>query len=298
MKKRFITGVLLALLSFISPALASPEKLEPIYPSPEYVNLLIDIANEELGYTEKNDGSTKYGAWYGDAKAEWCAEFLCWCVNEVDNRHGTNLLKEKYPLYGATNIGLNWFLQKGRYVSRTGSVNGWGSQWYIESQENIGLNEYIPQPGDWAFFSYTPSGDTTHVAMVEQVVKRDDGIYIQVFEGNNPDKVQKALYSISDWRILGYGTVFDIADIAMRKGNEGDKVRTLQNKLVALNLLANNNVSGVFDASTENSIKHFQMDNQLSTTGIADKETQLLLNAKFKTDMNEENTFWIVEGGL
>ena len=119
MKKRFVMGVLLALLLLISSVLGGQERLEPTYTSPEYVNLLIAIANEELGYTEKSDGSTKYGAWYGDAKAEWCAEFLCWCVNEVDSRYGTNLLKNKYPLYGATNIGLNWFLQEGRYVSRT-----------------------------------------------------------------------------------------------------------------------------------------------------------------------------------
>ena len=75
----------------------------------------------------------------------------------------------------------------------------------------------------------------------------------------------------------------------MRKGNEGNKVRALQNKLVALNLLSNGSISGKFDASTEDSIKHFQMNNQLPVTGIADKETQLLLNTKLNTDMSEEN---------
>ena len=35
----------------------------------------------------------------------------------------------------------------------------------------------ISRNGDWAFFSYTPSGDTTHVAMVEQKIGRMAYIY-------------------------------------------------------------------------------------------------------------------------
>ena len=38
--------------------------------------------------TEGAHSFTKYGLWSGDANAEWCAEFVCWCVDQVDQRYG------------------------------------------------------------------------------------------------------------------------------------------------------------------------------------------------------------------
>lgn len=299
LKKRIlcVAFIILLLTSHICFATSSEEIL-PAFEVPDFVVKLLNIAQEELGYTEGSDGSTKYGAWYGDRTAEWCAEYLCWCVNKTDERYGTQLLKKQYPLYGATNVGLNWFLKEGRFVARNGIVNGWGSQWFNSSGKDIELNEYIPQPGDWVFFSYTPSGDTTHVAMVEKALKSEDGIYIQVFEGNMPDKVQRSLYALNDWRIIGYGTVHDVAGVAMRHGNEGQKVTQLQKELSALNLLDTSSINGVYDNKTENSIKHFQIENKLTATGIADKDTQLLIKNLLNQNMQEDNSFWIVEGGI
>ncbi|MDO5022783.1 MAG: peptidoglycan-binding protein [Eubacteriales bacterium] len=299
MKKRILCVVFAFLLAAFNTSFASSAvDIPPSFEVPLFVEQLLGVAQEELGYTEKSDGSTKYGAWYGDRTAEWCAEFLCWSVNETDARYGTELLKKQYPLYGATNVGLNWFLKEGRFVSRNGTVNGWGRQWFKSSGKNIALNEYIAQPGDWVFFSYTPSGDTTHVAMVEKAFKNEDGIYIQVFEGNMPDKVQRRAYAINDWRIIGYGTVHDVAGIAMRHGNEGKKVTELQKELSALKLLDSSNVNGVYDNNTENSIKRFQAENKLTATGIADKDTQLLIKNLLEQNMQEDNSFWIVEGGI
>ena len=185
--------------------------IPPAYPLTEDVQAILKVAIQELGYTEGRDGSTKYGQWYGDAKAEWCAEFLCWSVNQAQEELGEKLLEVRYPLYGATNTGRNWFLTQGRYIARTGFIAGWGSQWYIGDSNQMERNSYIPQPGDWVFFSYTPSGDTTHVALVEQALKSEQGqVYVQVIEGNMPDKVQRALYPLEDWRIQGYGTVRDL----------------------------------------------------------------------------------------
>ncbi len=303
MKKRILSVALIFFLLVTSnicfaTSNTSNEEILPAFEVPDFVLKLLSVAQEELGYTEKSDGSTKYGAWYGNSTSEWCAEYLCWCVNETDNRYGTQLLKKQYPLYGATNVGLNWFLKEGRFVARNGIVNGWGSQWFNSSGKSIELNEYIPQPGDWVFFSYTPSGDTTHVAMVEKTFKSEDGIYVQVLEGNMPDKVQRSAYSISDWRIIGYGTVHDVAGVAMRRGNEGKKVIKLQKELSALNMLDANSVSGVYDNKTENGIKQFQFENKLNSTGIADKDTQLLIKNLLNQNMQEDNSFWIVEGGI
>ena len=59
---------------------------------PDFVEKLLEVARGELGYAEGPHSFTKYGLWSGDANAEWCAEFICWCVDQVDQRYGTNLL--------------------------------------------------------------------------------------------------------------------------------------------------------------------------------------------------------------
>ena len=137
-----------------SAALSDMEQvIDPVYPVPDYVEWLLDVARGELGYKEQSGGVTKYGAWAGDPAAEWCAEFLCWCVDQVDKQMATHLLTQQYPYYTGNNTGRDWFLKKGRYVARTGTVPGWGAQWYPGDTALMEKNSYVPQPGDWVFFS-------------------------------------------------------------------------------------------------------------------------------------------------
>lgn len=49
---------------------------------------MIDIANLEVGYTEKAEDDTKYGVWIGQNPASWCAAFVSWCAHFANN--GTN----------------------------------------------------------------------------------------------------------------------------------------------------------------------------------------------------------------
>lgn len=296
MKTRLIALVVLLCMVFSAAPAAQAEQIPPAYPVPEYVTWLLNIARSELGYTEKPDGTTKYGEWVNNPQAQWCAEFLCWSVDQVDQAYQTNLLKNIYPLYGATNIGLNWFLREGRYLARSGFVNAWGSQWYLADGEPIAANSYVPQPGDWVFFSYTPSGDTTHVAMVEFCSREADGLVkVHVLEGNNPDKVQQAVYDITDWRILGYGTVHDVAGIVLRGGNEGTQVKRLQEKLVILNLLTDADVTGTYSQRTSDAVRAFQSRENQTATGIANRQTQLAINAAVDKQLNERNQYWVVD---
>lgn len=299
MKARF-TVVLLALCLVFPLAFAkAQEPVAPAYPVPTYVQQLLEVARNELGYTEKPDGTTKYGTWYNNPQSEWCAEYLCWSVDQVDQIHKTSLLKNIYPLYGATNIGLNWFLKEGRYVSRKGFVNDWGSQWYIKDGEPIAANSYIPQPGDWVFFSYTPSGDTTHVAMVEYCTLGADGLVkVHVLEGNMPDKVQQNVYDISDWRILGYGTVHDVAGIVLRGGNEGVLVTRLQEKLALIDLLLESEITGRYGQKTADAVRAFQTRENQTATGIANKQTQLAIDEAVAKRLTERNQYWVVDNGL
>lgn len=276
-------------------ARAAAEEILPQYPVPLEVQALLKVAVEELGTAEKA-GVTKYGTWAGNPQAEWCAEYLCWCVNRTDEQLGTKMLNVRYPLYGATNIGRNWFIKAGRYIARTGFVNEWGTQWFRGQNEQMPKNSYIPQPGDWVFFSYGAEGDTSHVAMVEKCLKLPSGeLAVQVLEGNNPDKVQRAQYPLTDWRIQGYGTVYDLADITLRAGNEGVKVRRLQEWLQTLQMLSPEDISGRFDLRTQSALRQFQTEQKLTVSGVANRQTQEALQKAAMAYMRAHTEFWTVE---
>lgn len=299
---RRVFVLILAVYALLLTAQASESVMTPIPPAhavPPHVQAVLDTAISELGYTEQRDGTTKYGEWYGNPKAEWCAEFLCWSVAQAEAQLDQKLLEVKFPLYGATNIGRNWFLKQGRYIARTGFISGWGSQWYIGDSSQMEKNSYIPEPGDWVFFSYTPSGDTTHVAMVEMSLKDEAGqVYVQVIEGNMPDKVQRAQYRLDDWRIQGYGTVHELADIVLRGGIESEKVRKLQENLAIIGLLNQQDVHGQYNNATQEAVRSFQSMKQLTQTGIANQQTQLALHEYAAHFMMNHTEFWTVDGSL
>lgn len=287
MIKRILAGCLCALL-LLSAALAegktAGETIAPRYPVPDYVNRLLEVAREELGTAEGKNNVTKYGTWAGAPSAEWCAEFLCWCVHETDVRCGTRLLDRQYPNYTGTNTGLNWFMTQGRYVARRGIVPGWGTQWDRETCEPIAPNSYVPQPGDWMFLSNASTWDTTHVAMVEYCAYDESGqVQVHVIEGNSPfaevkDAVVRNSYPLDYWAILGYGTVHDVADSVLRFGNQGPRVTELQKSLYAAGFFpVNQKFTEKYGAITENGVKELQRQMGVPETGIADYAVQMEL---------------------
>ena len=293
---------LLALLGLVFPALgeepSSPleeEIIQPQWEVPDYVSWLLEIAGEEVGYREGDHGYSKYGEWSGDPYAQWCAEFLCWCVDQTDQRYGTQLLERVYPLYSGSNTGRSWFISQGRYVVRNGYLTGWGYQWLKWTEAFLTTGDYIPQPGDWVFFTWTDTQDTDHVAMVEYCTRDAEGnVTIHVIEGNNPVAVQRNTYPLTYTRILGYGTVHDVADWTMRYGNSGEKVRQLQEKLATLGYLTAEDIDGGFGMDTSNAVKAFQANMGLKDTGIATMETQRLLSKAASDAIRDDPTNWIV----
>ena len=215
--------------------------------------------------------------------AEWCAEFQCWCVSRVDQQYGTHLLNRVYPNYSGTNVGRNWFIDQGRYIARTGSLPGYGVQWWKGSDRAIPANGYIPQPGDWMFLSDNASYDTSHVALVEYCAYDEDGrVRVHVIEGNNvlkpaPQGVERNDYALDSWRILGYGTVYDLADWTLKFGHSGPKVKELQQELVQAGLLEERYTTGKFGAITQDCIKTVQRQYGIQETGIANLETRIAL---------------------
>ena len=296
-KKLILTLFIIHCSFFIifSSAFAEDERIEPAWPVPDYVEHLLQVASEEIGYTEDH-GRTKYGAWAGDPAAQWCAEFLCWCVDQVDQRWNTTLLRNVYPFYTSSNTGMKWFLRAGRYMVRKGKVEGWGYQWLKGQSSFIRSGDYVPQPGDWVFFNWSGGTDTQHVAMVEYCSRdlNTAKISVHVIEGNNPDSVKRNIYELNSLSIMGYGTVHDVADITMSFGNQGEKVRILQERLSYLGYLNSENISGRFGDSTAEGLRAWQSDHGLTANGIANMKTQQLLEEEYTTRYANDPGVWSV----
>lgn len=292
--KRIAAFALLMCMLF-SATVAEDAPLRPLWPVPDYVAKLLEIAGAEVGYKEGAHGYSKYGEYWGNPLAQWCAEYLCWSVDQVDKTHGTQLLKNVYPLYSGQNTGMRWFIKEGRWIARNGNLPDWGYQWFKGEDAFITAGEYIPQPGDWVFFSWLSDGNTSHVAMVEYATKDKDGhVTIHCLEGNNPDRVARVKYSTDDKKILGYGTVHDVADWTMRFGNTGKKVTELQEKLVYLGYLTQDSVTGHFGINTQTAITNFQTANNLKVLGIANLETQTLINRFYEEKRYRDADAWTV----
>ena len=296
MKRVRILAILLLLsLLAVSSAHAEEIRIPPAWKVPDYVEHLLQVASEEVGYKEDH-GRTKYGEWAGDPAAQWCAEFQCWCVDQVDRRWGTSLLRKVYPYYTSSNTGRSWFIREGRYVVRKGRVDGWGYEWLKGSSSYLRSGDYIPQPGDWVFFNWAGGSDTEHVAMVEYCTRDSvtGRVMIDVIEGNKPSSVARFAYGINDPSILGYGTVHDVADITMAFGNQGEKVRQLQEKLAYLGFLDSAHVTGRFGDATTEAVRAYQEARGLRVNGIANMETQLLLDPEYTQKYENDGSVWTV----
>lgn len=299
---RKLTGFILFVLllsvsaSSLSESTQHPgELIPPAYPVPDYVEELLSVAAEEVGYTEGDHGWSKYGEWAGDPYAQWCAEFQCWCVDQTDQRYGTELLNNIYPRYSGQNTGRDWFIRQGRYVCRWGNIDGWGYQWLKGEDSFLTTGSYVPQPGDWVFFTWTSNTDTDHVAMVENCTKDENGvIWVNVIEGNKPSAVERFSYELTYSRILGFGTVHDVMDITMKFGNDGQKVLRLQEKLFSLGYLDQQYLTGHFGNATRDAVWNYQYDRDLKMNGIANIETQRNIDNDIDFMIDHDPMTWLV----
>ncbi len=295
MKKASLFVLCLLLCLCILASSTAEDILEPVLPVPEYVTWLLDTARGELGYKE-DKGYTKYGEWAGDPYCQWCAEFLCWCVDQTEKKHNVPLLNTVFPLYSGSNTGRAWFIRNGRFAVRSGEVEGWGYEWLRGEKEYLKTGSYIPQPGDYMFFSWTSGEDTDHVALVEYCSREKNGtILVHVIEGNNPSSVARNVYELTNSRILGYGIVYgDLVDITMRFGNNGTKVLQLQERLNYIGCLNQEYITGNYGNATVASVRQFQADHGLKQSGIANNETQLALHEEWERIRDADPAVWTV----
>lgn len=281
------------------PAAAGEEQIINPGTLPENIRLLLATAAQEIGYTERSDGYSKYGAWTGDPYSEWCAEFICWSIHMTDQLYGYDMLDTLYPYYTGQNTGRDWFLSRGRFVYRRGYSPGWGWQWLKDGSGMMQVNEYIPRPGDLVYFSYNTIGDTAHVALVEYCAyAADGGVVLHVIEGNNPSSVERAAYALSNSQVLGFGCWGDVVDTTMQYGVSGDKVLALQQSLGKLGYLTARHFTATYLSNTRNAVSAFQQNVEGKTpTGVADRDTQLAIQYEVERLEIHDPSAWLVTGG-
>lgn len=147
---------------------------------------IVDIAIGEIGYKEQGKNCTKYGAWFGMNGAAWCHMFVSWCGNQAGE-------SSAIPKTASTTTGMNWFISKGLFKSKSG---------------------YTPKRGDLVYFKTGRS----HVGLVEYV----SGNTLHTVEGNSSDKVTRREYSLSESTITGYGVPnYKNINASSSKGSSG-----------------------------------------------------------------------------
>ncbi len=248
--------------------------------------LVLKVAQEEIGYVEGPlPDESKYGEWYCNGRVAWCAEFITWCVDQVEQRYGLYLMDDLFPRYGGSKDGAPFFIKRGRFISDDGKLPTREKQWLAGSGTYLQANGYIPYPGDYIwFYYYSRKQGTDHVALVEGVSRDENGkVLIHVIEGNNPDRVQRAVYDLTDKRIYGYGTPVKRAYSNLRLYNQNDDVALLQQDLIALGYyeLETGRV-GYFTQKVQSAVRTLQKAAGLSLTGIVDISTRAALEAALK----------------
>ena len=86
----------------------------------------------------------------------------------------------------------------------------------------------------------------------------------------------------------------DTPDLIISFGNQGEKVRLLQEKLAYLGFLRPELVTGRFGDGTTDAVKAYQAARGLRTIGIANMQTQLKLNEEYERLYRADPNIWSV----
>ncbi|HEX2312561.1 MAG TPA: CHAP domain-containing protein [Thermomonospora sp.] len=108
---------------------------------------MLRVARSQLGYRERGDGWTRFGAWYAErhgdsafARAAWCDMFLGWCADQAG---ALDVVGD----FAYTPWHADWFRDRGRW-SRTPRVGSlvffdWGGSHDIGAIDHVGIVEAV-----------------------------------------------------------------------------------------------------------------------------------------------------------
>lgn len=119
------------------------------------VELIIDLAESQIGYVEIPDNKTMYGKWYGLNGQPWCAMFVSWIFNQAGE--GERIAVSSKKGFASCDAGLKWFTRKNKLIP-------------------IGQ----AQRGDIVFFQFDNDAEPDHVG----IVIKNTGKQLVCIEGN------------------------------------------------------------------------------------------------------------------
>lgn len=256
------------------------------------INKILEIANSEVGYLEKNSREQ-----LGDKTANAGDKNYTKYAEEMDT---LNVYNGKKQGYAWCNVFIDWCFYKAVGLNRARELLiGWSAgctqdyNW-LKAKGQI-VSE--PQIGDLVFF-----GDLSHIGIIENV----DNERIYTIEGNTSNKaeliinggqVAKKSYLKSNKYIYGYARPKYNEEVQnkiennkeqqatyplLKKGSKGNFVRIVQEKLMQKGyVLPKYGVDGSFGDETEEVVKQLQRDVHIEVDGIVGKNTWDALNSVF-----------------
>jgi hypothetical protein len=120
---------------------------------------LIEIAKNEIGYSETGNNKTKYGKFTGTNGGAWCASFVSWCANK------SGIKTSVIPKTASVSTMRSFAEKKGQFIS----------------------SAKTPKVGDIAIYK----NNTSHVDIVVAV----SGNNVTTIGGNESNKVRKETWS-------------------------------------------------------------------------------------------------------
>lgn len=233
----------------IPPARISEKPVEEKNENP--ADVVIQIAESQVGYHEGANNHTKYGDELHaiqpknmDKNAAWCDAFVDWCILQMCKRFGYGAEMARKVLCGDfddyTYASVALYKKAGRWTQK-------------------------PARGCQIFF-----GGSGHTGIVTDV----KGSTVYTIEGNKADAVRRCSYSVGNGNIIGYGrpkyelitgsVVVSEEEYDMpliKKGSNGKAVKVLQV------ILGNLTVDGDFGWKTLNATINFQKAHGLDPDG-------------------------------
>lgn len=241
---------------------------------------ILQIAQQEVGYTEDENGSTKYVKWFGSYNPAWCTEFVSWCADQADQKWNTKCLGDIYPNVGTATEAAVLYIKANRFIGADGRNFDGEQQWLIGEDDYLADNGYIPQPGDvmWLYL-YGGRDNPDHSTIVEGVSIDENGeILVHVIEGNIDPFVRRATYALSDPAIFGFGTTEMRAYTQLEKYSRYGGVNELRLDLASLGYRTGGSTYRL-EGQLLTALKQFQKDHNLSVNGKVNIETRSALNA-------------------
>ena len=178
--------------------MTGPETETETLPEPkseldQFIDLTVAYAMCQPEYPVNENGETKYGALFGHPKAQWCTEFVMWCLLQAEKDMDTDYIGTVFPYR-------DW---SGGCVEK---YREWGRLRYAESG-------YVPKKGDLVFFKVLSDSATDHTGLVIGTTEENGQIYVLTIEGNIPTDEIKCIRQrklpLNDRTLYAYGTFAD-----------------------------------------------------------------------------------------